>query len=1050
MFWIRNPLKQTKFANLKLTKEQRKFIKFALAGNNVLVDACIGSGKTTSIQCLCDLIPKEKQILYLTYNRLLKLDAQEKITNPNVHVQNYHGYALERLKEKGVQVARADLIHAFNRKKLSLPPIDVLIIDEYQDIDTQIASMLQYIKSCYPTIQIIMVGDMQQKIYNYTSLDVEKFVSDFIKVHETVHFTTCFRLSKEWANNLGTTWKKEIHGANNICKVQYMDEEEAITFLSEQDPRDILCLGPQSGPNNYGDALNKLEELRPDKFNKRTVYASIRERDADIRPNKDCAIFTTYDSSKGLERRIVVLFGWTFNYWQSRSRVPYQEYHILRNIFCVAASRGKERIIIVKQDDQLTWETIQKGFTQNTKSIYPYCISQVFEFGKTEYARRCFSYIKRRALNTKRSRYPIEISRQDGMIDLSPCIGIYQEAMYFNSYDIDEQIRKTCEHLRQTPKVTKADSLFRKILYLTSLETNQMRYQTQVNESFITEGQWKQIENRLKERLSREEHVQEPCQIICHDGEGQFLYEAVGFADVIKKNTVYELKFTSELSEAHFLQCAAYMIALKLPKGILWNIYSNEIYEITVTDKKGFLDAFTQLLTSGAKSCYEGLLWTEDEESKRKAEQKLQQQEYDAWNTKYQNQAPISKQKAMQERLAGIKESLHKTRNNIIPKNTFAVLDTETTWNMPGNLKFGTKYKDTVFSVGVVIADAKTFEMCHVAYYILTPECTENGMYAGELKLAPEKITKKCTREECINELNALFGKYHVKDIFAYNAGFDFRYMPELSAYTWRDIMKKAAYQDSNPWLKSYSYEHFYSTGRLKSGYGVEDMCQLLKGDEFFYETHCAIFDSIDELFIIKQLSYPIEEYPTIKEKPIPRPRPSSKDQYMNQIKKMRCGMNATIIGYRSLRDIDVEFEDHTVCEHVSVERWINGTIENQALIAGIVGQSRKMKDGLITTVIECRKCDNLVIEWHDHTTLSRVELKEWEAGTIRKPIKREKVNYGRKYIGQTRVMNCGKKATVIAYQNSNNITVQFEDGWIKEHCRIDKWRQGKIAHPKS
>lgn len=65
---------------------------------------------------------------------------------------------------------------------------------------------------------------------------------------------------------------------------------------------------------------------------------------------------------------------------------------------------------------------------------------------------------------------------------------------------------------------------------------------------------------------------------------------------------------------------------------------------------------------------------------------------------------------------------------------------------MPGNLKFGTKYKDTVFSVGVVIADAKTFEMCHVAYYILTPECTENGMYAGELKLAPEKITKKCTR----------------------------------------------------------------------------------------------------------------------------------------------------------------------------------------------------------------------------------------------------------------------------------------------------------------
>lgn len=47
-------------------------------GKNVLVDACIGSGKTTAIQELCNALPAYKRILYLTYNRLLKLDAKDK------------------------------------------------------------------------------------------------------------------------------------------------------------------------------------------------------------------------------------------------------------------------------------------------------------------------------------------------------------------------------------------------------------------------------------------------------------------------------------------------------------------------------------------------------------------------------------------------------------------------------------------------------------------------------------------------------------------------------------------------------------------------------------------------------------------------------------------------------------------------------------------------------------------------------------------------------------------------------------------------------------
>ena len=69
-----------------LSPEQQLFVQRALDGENILVDACIGSGKTTTIQVLCNELPATKRILYMTYNKLLKLDAKAKIKRRNVMV----------------------------------------------------------------------------------------------------------------------------------------------------------------------------------------------------------------------------------------------------------------------------------------------------------------------------------------------------------------------------------------------------------------------------------------------------------------------------------------------------------------------------------------------------------------------------------------------------------------------------------------------------------------------------------------------------------------------------------------------------------------------------------------------------------------------------------------------------------------------------------------------------------------------------------------------------------------------------------------------------
>lgn len=86
---------------------------FILDGNNVLVDACVGSGKTTAIQQLCLAFPTSKRILYLTYNKLLKIDAKEKIKGKNITVTNYHGYAFMCLARMGIKAGVSDLIQVF-------------------------------------------------------------------------------------------------------------------------------------------------------------------------------------------------------------------------------------------------------------------------------------------------------------------------------------------------------------------------------------------------------------------------------------------------------------------------------------------------------------------------------------------------------------------------------------------------------------------------------------------------------------------------------------------------------------------------------------------------------------------------------------------------------------------------------------------------------------------------------------------------------------------------------------------------------------------------
>lgn len=592
-----------------LSEEQKYFVEKALEGNNILVDACIGSGKTTSIQYLCEQISEDKRILYLTYNKLLKLDAKKKIKNKTTTVTNYHGFAYGILRRCGVIPGYADSVQLFVKGEYPIPHYDVLIIDEYQDIEQELAELLEYVKKKNPGIQIIAVGDMAQKIYDKTTLNVPIFINKFLGSHIEIEFTNCFRLSSELADLLGRVWKKKIKGVNKNCQVDYMTVNEAAVFLKEQNPKDILCLGATHG--KMTDVLNSLEADYPDVFNKKTVFAKIRETDGgSTEPTSKSAIFTTFDSSKGMERSICMVFDWTYDYWMSRIRMPGTSYPILRNIFCVAASRGKQHIVFVSdnEDDLITEEELETDISGRETDGF-ISIEDMFDFKYKEDIENAYSFlrIEQKGINDS-DNSDIQMRDHDELIDLIPCIEKYQLASYFTKYDIDKDIEQFFEI--NNDKKIKSDvsvhnlSLDEKILYLVSLQTKHNRYRTQVTLPLVDDYNRDRLHNRLSLLLNQNENVQIKSNIPFYNADGSLLFEAVGFADVMQEKTLYEIRYIQEFSHEHFLICASYMIAQNANRAFLWNTRDNRIYSVSIPDKQAFMDAVTTTITKGKLKKY--------------------------------------------------------------------------------------------------------------------------------------------------------------------------------------------------------------------------------------------------------------------------------------------------------------------------------------------------------------------------------------------------------------------------------------------------------------
>ena len=174
----------------------------------------------------------------------------------------------------------------------------------------------------------------------------------------------------------------------------------------------------------------------------------------------------------------------------------------------------------------------------------------------------------------------------------------------------------------------------------------------------------------------------------------------------------------------------------------------------------------------------------------------------------------------------------------------------------------------------------------------------------------------------------------------------------------------------------------------------------------------------------------------------------ASAENRLGETRIMNCGMEATVIRYGGARDIDIRFEDGKVVVHKAYGAFKRGEIANpntKVSAEARLGETRMMNCGMKATIIRYGKYSDIDVRFEDGAIAENKTYKAFKKGKIANTNTKASAE---NRLGETWMMNCGMEATIIRYGGCNNIDVRFEDGKIAKCKNYKAFRKGGIAHP--
>ncbi|KAF3920023.1 hypothetical protein ABW21_db0203928 [Orbilia brochopaga] len=385
-----------------LSKQQEQARQILLEGRqNILINACAGSGKTTTLLQMAAHI--KKRFLALVYNRRLRVETIERadaLVLENLTIDNYHGlayryYSREAATDQGLKRIVEDDLPPIR----PLPEFDILVLDEQQDMNPIIYNfVLKLLRDSAKTgthsPQLMLLGDPRQEIYQFNNADKrflthcrDLFPGQYVedgKVHDRtwveINQMVSFRMTKKIARfinyQLLRAAKPYISAVKDhpddplpryvVCDA--MSDEplaELERLLKILPPQDILILAPslRSARNPIRHLANLIALEMPE------IKIHIPMDDDDrISENVSAGkiVFASYHQAKGIEREAAILFNFSSSYHDYYDRHP-ATLATVGNVQYVAATRAKKHLVLIHhyEDDYLPFI--------HRKSLPKYC-----------------------------------------------------------------------------------------------------------------------------------------------------------------------------------------------------------------------------------------------------------------------------------------------------------------------------------------------------------------------------------------------------------------------------------------------------------------------------------------------------------------------------------------------------------------------------------------------------------------------------------------------------------------------------------------------------
>ena len=159
------------------------------------------------------------------------------------------------------------------------------------------------------------------------------------------------------------------------------------------------------------------------------------------------------------------------------------------------------------------------------------------------------------------------------------------------------------------------------------------------------------------------------------------------------------------------------------------------------------------------------------------------------------------------------------------------------------------------------------------------------------------------------------------------------------------------------------------------------------------------------------------------------------------EVRRANNGMLMKVIAYRSVQDIDIQFENGSIAYNKSYDNFKKGKIDYPK-VNERVGEVVKANNGMLMEIVAYRSSKDIDIRFEDGTLVCNKAYNSFRAGKINNP----SIYSSRK--GEINRANNGLLMKIIAYRNTQDIDIQFEDGKIVKNRAYKSFKRGEILHP--